>query len=345
MPTTAALSPTRCHNDLVRRNRPAQAFRGGDVAAWRQRLRRTLRLRLGLNHIDSGKRVPLRVRSLMHWDTPDGRIEKILFTCERNADATAFICIPKTARKRHPWMICLQGHSTGAHNSVAVDREDNRKPIVVAGDRDFGITCMRNGVAALCLEQRSFGERRELEQKHISSHGCHDAIMHALMLGRTLVGERVFDVDRALDLLWTRDDVDRQHVGVMGNSGGGTVTIYAAALLSRLRFAMPSCAFCTFATSMMSIYHCGDNYIPNLLLDAEMADVLGCFAPKPLVVVNGQTDDIFPIAGARAAMRQLRRIYAAAGAAKHLHHVIGPEGHRFYADLAWKQARRYLIEE
>lgn len=345
MTTTPALSPSRCHQDLARRNRPALAFSGGDVAAWRRQLRRTVRQRLGLHRIDVGTRVPLRVRSLQRWDTADGSIEKILFTCERGADATAFICLPKTARKRHPWLICLQGHSSGAHNSVAVDREDHSKPIVVAGDRDFGITCMRNGVAALCLEQRSFGERRERDQAHMCGHnGCHDAIMHALMLGRTLVGERVFDVDRALDLLWTRDDVDRQRVGVMGNSGGGTVSIYAAALLPRLRFAMPSCAFCTFAASMMAIYHCGDNYIPNLLLDAEMADVLGCFAPKPLVVVNGRTDDIFPIAGASAAMRQLRRIYAAAGAEQHLHHVIGPEGHRFYADLAWKKARRYLLD-
>lgn len=344
MTATPALSPSRCHRDLVRRNRPALAFTGDDLAAWRRRLRRTLRLRLGLDRIDVGARLPLRVRTLQRWETADGHVEKVLFTCERGADATGFICLPKTARKRHPWLICLQGHSTGAHNSVAVDREDHSKPIEVVRDRDFGLTCMRNGVAALCLEQRSFGERREREQQHVSQSGCHDAIMQALKLGRTLVGERVFDVDRALDLLWTRDDVDRQRVGVMGNSGGGTVSIYAAALLPRLRFAMPSCAFCGFATSIMAISHCGCNYIPSLLLDADMGDILGCFAPKPLVVVNGRTDDIFPIAGASAAMRQLRRIYAAAGAEQHLHHVIGPEGHRFYADLAWKKARRYLLD-
>jgi|GEM_PF-4314851 len=50
---------------------------------------------------------------------------------------------------------------------------------------------LRRGIAALCLEQRSFGERREPCQKSVSSHGCHDATMQALMLGKTLLGERV----------------------------------------------------------------------------------------------------------------------------------------------------------
>lgn len=343
MPTAPALSPSIRHRHLVRSTRPALAFDGGDVAAWRRRLRASLRKRLGLDRIEAQPRPPLRVRRLDRWEVADGSIEKIVFTCEPGADATAFLCLPKTTAKKLPWMICLQGHTTGAHHSVGVERDDHRKPMAVAGDRDFGLQCLRHGIAALCLEQRSFGDRRERDQAHVCGHnGCHDAVMHALMLGRTLAGERTYDVDRALDLLWTRTDVDRRRIGVMGNSGGGTITMYAAALLPRLTFAMPSCSFCTFDQAMMGVYHCGDNYIPGLLLDAEMADCLGCFAPKPLVVVNGRKDEIFPMPGVRTAMKQLRRIYAAAGAGDDLHHVVGPEGHRFYADLAWKKALPYL---
>ena len=42
----------------------------------------------------------------------------------------------------------------------------------------------------------SFGERGERRQEQVSPHPCHDAAMHSLMLGRTLLGERVYDVDR-----------------------------------------------------------------------------------------------------------------------------------------------------
>ena len=47
------------------------------------------------------------------------------------------------------------------------------------------------------------------------------ADMRALLLGRTLLGERVFDVDRAIDYLESRGDVDMTTLGLMGNSGGG----------------------------------------------------------------------------------------------------------------------------
>jgi len=334
------LSPSLSHRHLMGRTPPSLAYDGGDVAAWQRRLRRTLRRLVGLPGRDA--RVPLHVRSLWRRDHELGTIEKIAFTCEPKADATAYVCLPRDARPPYAWFVCLQGHSGGNYNSIAVDPETEKKPIEVPGDRDFGLGCMRRGVAALCIEQRAFGERRERVQKRIAQHGCHDAAMHALMLGRTLLGERVFDVDRGLDYLYTRRDVDRRRIGVLGNSGGGTVSVFAAALLPRLRFAMPSCYFCTFRDSIMSIYHCMDNYVPGLLRYAEMADVLGLFAPKPVVVVAGEQDEIFPIGATRRAFRALKRIYRAAGAERRCHLVVGPEGHRFYADLAWPVMLREL---
>jgi cephalosporin-C deacetylase-like acetyl esterase len=89
--------------------------------------------------------------------------------------------------------------------------------------------------------------------------GCHDATVHALLLGRTLIGERVYDVDRGIDYLLSRDDADPGRIGVMGNSGGERLSLFSAALLPRIAFAMPSCYFCTFRDSIMSIYHCSDN--------------------------------------------------------------------------------------
>jgi len=323
----------------VRNTRPSQAWDGHAVPAWRRRLRQTVAELTGFRRIDAQQRAPLRVKRLWRREHELGTIEQIRFTTEPGCEATAFVCLPRSAPTEPPWMICLQGHSSGAHNSIAVERDDPTRTIEVEGDRDFGLQCMQRGIAALCLEQRAFGERREQTMSARHPHnGCVDASMHALMLGRTMIGERVYDVERALDYLWTREDVDRRRIGVMGNSGGGTTTLFAACLLKRVAFAMPSCYLCTFQQSIMAIHHCVDNYVPGLLLEAEMADVLGCFAPKPVVVVAGEQDAIFPIAGVRKAYRQLRRIYTAAGAADRLRLVIGDGGHRFYAEPAWRAA-------
>jgi dienelactone hydrolase len=333
-------SPSECHQPLIAQVTPRLRYDGGDAIAWQQRLRPVLQQLAG----DMPEtRTPLNARSLWTSEHPLGTIEKIVFTSEPHSDVPAYLCLPKNARPPYTFMICLQGHSTGMHNSIAVQQNDETQPLAVAGDRDFAIGCMRNGVAALCLEQRSLGERGERKQAQVSEHyGCHDATMQALLIGRTLIGERVYDVDRGIDYLAARGDADIRRIGVMGNSGGGTISLFAAALLPRLAFAMPSCYFCTFKDSIGAIFHCADNYIPGLLKYAEMADVMGLFAPKPVVIVAGEQDTIFPIQAVRKSFADLQKIYRAFGAEERCHLVVGAGGHRFYADDAWPVMRQVL---
>lgn len=324
-------SPWQVHEDLLKRIKQELAFDGGDVAPWQRKLRRKLKQCLGEM---PDNRPPLKPRTLWKKDHELGTIEKVVFTSERHADVPAYFSLPRIGRPPYPVMICLQGHSGGMYNDIAVDPEDESTAIDVPGHREFTLHALSRGFAALAIEQRAFGERRETYNTRLDP-ACWDASMHAIMLGRTLAGERTWDVDRGIDYLETRPEIDRKRIGCMGNSGGGTVTMYAAALLPRLAFAMPSCSFCTFRDSVLGIKHCMDNHIPGLYKYAEMADVMGLFAPKPLVVVAGVEDTIFPIDGVRKAFRDLRRVYKAAGVPKACRLVEGPEGHRFYADLAW----------
>ncbi len=335
-------SPSLHHQRLLAALTPELGWREGlDFATWQATLRSRLVELLGLDW-QEGRRVPLAVRSLWRRDHQHGSIEKLVFTSEAQVDVPAYLCLPKSATPPHTCFICLQGHSTGMHNSIAVDRHDERRPITVEGDRDFGLGCLRHGLAALCVEQRSFGERREAiqgNQSEPAKASCLDAAAQALMLGRTLLGERVFDVDRAIDYLAGREDIDPERLGVMGNSGGGTTSLFAGALLPRLRFVMPSGYFCSFADSIMAMPHCICNYVPGLLKVAEMGDLAGLVAPRPLILVNGDQDGIFPIAGGRREFARLQNIYAAAGAPHACHHLVCQGGHRFYAEPAWKLFR------
>jgi dienelactone hydrolase len=205
----------------------------------------------------------------------------------------------------------------------------------VAGDRDFALQAVANGFVALAVEQRCFGERCETLQEHRWSHTCIDAAMHSLMLGRTMAGERVTDVVRAIDLLAAQPEVDAGRIMCMGNSGGGTVTFYAACVDARIRLAVPSCSFCTYADSIMRIQHCPDNYLPGILCVAEMGELAGLIAPRGLLVVAGAEDPIFPLAGVRKAFSSARSIFKAAGCAEGVRLVTGEGGHRFYAAQAW----------
>ncbi len=326
-------SPSQYHLREMDNLKPSMRFDCNDCKNWREKLRAKLEELIG--GFPSSK-VDLNPR--LSWRKPHefGTIEKYILTSEPGSEMPVYLCIPKDAELPCPAMICLQGHTTGMHFSIGVEKENEDREMIDDGDRDFAIGCMKRGIVALCIEQRSFGERGERQQKMVSPHQCHDAVMHSLMLGKTLLGERVFDVDRGIDFLETRKEIDNTRIGVMGNSGGGTVSIYSAALLDRIAFAMPSCSFCTYRDSIMRIYHCSDNYVPGILKYAEMSDVLGLAAPKSLVIVTGAEDPIFPLAAVKKAFADLKEIYKAAGAGERCHLVIGEGGHRFYADKAWK---------
>jgi Abhydrolase family len=333
-------SPSLYHRYVMDNLLQKLEFQGGDVTTWQQNLLTKVSELVGIMPTE---KTALNVRSLWQQEHKHGTIEKIVFTSEPYCDVPAYVCIPKNATKPYPFFICLQGHSTGMHNSIGVDFKDETIPIKIEGDRDFGIGCMKNGIGALCIEQRSFGERRENIQKIAAEHMCHDAAMHALKLGKTLTGERVYDVERGIDYLATRDDIDMNRIGVMGNSGGGLISMFSSVLLKeQLAWCMPSCSFCTFRDSIMSIYHCSDNYIPGLMRYAEMYDILGIYAPKPIVIVAGKDDAIFPIDAVKHAFERLKKIYIAAGAGDNCKLVIGNEGHRFYADDAWPVMQQFI---
>lgn len=331
------LSPSLYHKRLMWDLVPSMTWRGQEVFAWQRELRVKLEVLLGLD-FQTEARVPLNVRSFWRRKHELGIIEKIVLSSEKDVDISAYVCLPVGAKPPYTFFICLQGHSTGMHNSIGVSREDEAREIPIEGDRGFAIGCMRQGLGALCIEQRSLGERVETVQPIQTSppmSPCHDAAMQALFLGHTLLGERVFDLERAIDYLATRGDCDMSRIGIMGNSGGGTTSLFAGALLPRIRYVMASSCFSSFKASIMSLTHCVCNYVPGMMRVAEMGDIAGLIAPKPLIVVSGDEDGGFPIDAAREEFQRTQDIYAAAGAKGECQHLICRGGHRFYADAAW----------
>ena len=328
-----AFSPHRCHQRLLDAARPALAYAPGvDCAAWRTALGEKLRELVGL----MPRRLPLRLRMEERQEQEGYWERRFVFRAEVGAAVPCHLLVPKRARRPPPVMICLQGHSTGMHISLGRPRYQGDEASIEGG-RDFARQAVQEGFAALVLEQRCFGERRDARPRWARQikHTCTHAAMAALLLGRTMIGERVWDVCRAIDTLAEFPEVDSSRVACMGNSGGGTITYYAACLEPRIGAAMPSCAVCTYRDSIGRIDHCVDNYLPGALRYFEMGDLAGLIAPRPLVVVAGQHDGIFPLPGVEASFHTIQQVYQAAGQPGRCRLVVGPEGHRFYPEQAW----------
>ena len=250
------------------------------------------------------------------------------------------LLLPMEQKGKLPLCVCLQGHSKGAHISLGLPKYPGDEETIAGGDRDFCIRAVAEGFAALAIEQRAFGVCGGTQ------HGpaCERPAMTALLLGRTLIGERVWDVMRVLDAMETHfgDLITMEGSVLMGNSGGGTATYYTACLEHRFDGFMPSCALCTYRDSIVNIHHCICNYVPRIARYFDMGDLAVMIAPKKLVVVCGKDDNIFPLHGVRETFSIIGTLYEASDAPDGCALVVGEGGHRFYADDAWPVMKELL---
>jgi cephalosporin-C deacetylase-like acetyl esterase len=267
---------------------------------------------------------------------------KIRFTFKSEIDSTVpcYLLIPGTGKDKYPLAITMQGHSSGFHNSIGIAKSEHDEEYIKRGD--FAVQAVKEGFAALAIEQRCMGER--MTTRHAWGHMCEFPSLNAIMLGRTTVGERIFDISCAIDKMANFDKVDTDKILITGNSGGGTISYYASCVEDRIKFAIPSCAFCSFKTSIMDIWHCACNYIPDIYEWFEMHDVAVLLAPKKVTFVAGKEDAIFPIAGVRDSFSVVEKIYEKAGAPDMCKLVETPKGHWWCQDIVWDEARKGVKE-
>ena len=322
-------SPSICHQAVMGNTETTLSYNVGDVVSWQNSARDKLRQLVRWQDLPAG---PIDVQELWNAEDSLGSYKKICMYSESGVWMPAYICKPHT-EFNGKWIICMQGHTSGMHNSIAIDKKHERYLWRPHGERDFGIWCLRNGFGAVCLEQRGLGERKENKQKDMAKHPCQDIAMQALLVGRTLLGERLFDLGVVLKYL-TETNSHCLSIGVMGHSLGGTLSIYAAALYQEISFCIASGCFSSFEDSIMNRYHCVDLYIPDIRQYFEFGDISGLIAPKPLLLIQAVNDKQFPMKGLRKEYQQTRRIYAATGMGQNLRIEIAQNGHKFYGELA-----------
>ena len=338
MNNTDFLSPDLCHEKAFASLKPSMAFDDGvDLPAYKTAVRAKYEELLGV----MPEKVPADVQIEYRRDMETYTDIRFVFSSEEYAKVPCHLWIPNDGKEKHGVVICLQGHSSGMHISMgkAIYGGDNKS--ISGGDRDFARQIVKEGYAALVLEQRGFGERKS--DKILGKTTCEHPSMVALLLGRTFIGERVWDVSCAIDALEAFPEIDTDKVAVMGNSGGGTCSFYAACYDERIKIVMPSCSVCTYRDSIAAMRHCDCNYIPGIARYFDMGDLSVLIAPRPFIIVAGIEDPIFPITGVNETFDTVQRIYKKAGAENNCRLIVGDGGHRFYADPAWDVFRSFHV--
>jgi dienelactone hydrolase len=318
-----------------------QARTRSDAEAWQQALRaKTIELLGGF----PAERTPLRPAILETRSFPAYRREKIVFDSRPGVSVLVYVLLPNQARPPVAAMICVPGHGRGVDDLVGIDDQGRDRTSKDGYQHDFAIQVAEAGMAAVAIEPMAFGCRRDPlnARRGLGQKACEPVAGAALMLGQTLVGWRVWDIVRTIDYIATRPELDAARVGCMGISGGGTATTFAAAVEPRIRAAMVSGYLNTFRDSIGSLAHCIDNYVPGVLNWAEMHDIAGLIAPRPLFVESGERDNIFPIAASIESFTRVREIYQVFGAADQIEQEVFPGEHSFWGKKGVPFLARHL---
>ena len=245
-----------------------------------------------------------------------------------------------------PLGVFPHGHSRrGFDQYVGIAHGERDREKIEREDRDVAVQAARHGFLAIAPTTRGFEPAAvpDINGRH-GRADCRSQLVHCLLAGRTAMGERVWDMERLLDWAAGLPEVDSRRILMMGNSGGGMVTIYAAACDTRIAVAVPSCSFCTLVGQTGLVHHCDCNAVPGIGTFGELYDVAGLIAPRHLLVVNGREDPLFPLPEVDRSAAGVRRIYAAAGIPERFAHRYGDGGHRFYKHLMWPFIHQALAE-
>ena len=246
----------------------------------------------GLGGRASSRAAELNARVVDRISREGYRIEKILFESRPGVYVTGLLFLPDEAKHKPPYKAILLpcGHSANGKGNDAYQRG--------------AVMGALSGFAVFIYDPFAQGER-SVGNGHdaCSQHNRYGAL--AALLGQSMAKQRVLDGMRAIDYLYSRDDVRKDGVGCMGNSGGGTMTALLEVLDPRIVAACPSCYISSLRTVVPSTS--GKNI--SQIGDAEQ-NVFGQLSfglnHAGYVLMGGNAvrmhcchRDYFPIAGSR----------------------------------------------
>ncbi|MBN2086049.1 MAG: hypothetical protein JW748_12590 [Anaerolineales bacterium] len=315
------------------------ACRRRPIPAEPDSLRDAFRNILGL----AGRRLPtVSAEMLSAVDRPNHTEEKIRLSAGEDVSIPVFVLVPKSRPPYRPVLV-FPGHEPGIQYCIGNFPDPETAQIHRTANDNYAEHLAGCGYLVGAAEQRGLGERLAGqvsggEQKR----SCRELSFTYMMAGRSLMGERCWDGMVAASYLLSRPDVAPGGLGATGHSGGGATALWLAALDERIRTVVVSGYFCSFRESILSISHCECNYIPGILNLSEMGGLAALIAPRPLCIVHGRQDPIFPYSGTVREFETVRRAYERSGAPEACRLADHPGGHEYRNSLSQAWLDRWM---
>lgn len=268
-------------------------------------------------------KTPLNARIISSFKRDTYTVENIIFESRPGFLVTANLYIPTNKPHPLPGVIGTCGHTKNGK----------------AGYQEFAQGLARQGYLVLIYDPIGQGERLQYPDGNGGSKigvGVREHL-HAgnqqFLVGENIASWRAWDGIRALDYLFTRPEVDPNHIGVTGNSGGGTMTTWLCGADQRWTMAAPSCFVTTFRRNLENEEPQDTEQCPPkaLALGLDHADFLLANAPDPIIIL-AKEKDFFDVRGSEETFAQMQHIYSLLGKRDQIGFFAGKGPHGYTQD-------------
>ncbi|NOY81846.1 MAG: prolyl oligopeptidase family serine peptidase [Kiritimatiellaeota bacterium] len=303
-----------------------------EFEAWKRAARPAVRQCLG----DFPPRCALNPQLLAEWEHDGLRKQKWLIDVQPGLSATLLVNIPEGVHEDQPprpAILCWHGHGPfGKEPVMGNDSSPDLRQTIDCHNYNYGHQMAKAGFVTFAIDWIGCGERNDTRKpQHRAGPGrdwCNLYYLHATMLGMTSISINVSHGMAATDFAASLPFVDETRLGVMGLSGGGTMTLWSAHCDRRFKAAEIICYSDLWAHfGYRHLNYCGMQVAPGLFKLVDLPDLQGLLAPLPLLVDLGVYDTCFIIDTAMACYRRVENIYRVAGASDRLELDLHPGEH------------------
>lgn len=250
-----------------------------DAAIWQSEVRRNLFELLKMEDLLAGRdNIELNPEEVNSENKGEYFLKEIEFNSTKDRRIRVILTVPANTVKLCPAVVSIHGHGGKSHSV-------------------YDKASIYKGFASE-LAERNFVTIAPIVSQH-----------EVYKNGRTLMGERLWDLMRCVDYLESLKVVDKNRIGCAGLSLGGEMAMWLGAMDERIQATLSS----GFLTKMdqMEENHCMCWKFPGLRELVDFADIYSLIAPRALQCQNGlkEPPDAFTVTLAREALKEIKLIY------------------------------------